>query len=331
MYTMKKKFLLFTAITFAIITIAISCGGGGEGTDGFDMGLSPEPPNPEVETIEPAAIHPKVGFSAFAIQSATWDCEGFLAAIDRIEEWHIAMLWRTFGTNNSCLDQVLASPKLKSIEIHLVNEACHRRPPGTPGACNSHEFLGNISPGDWEWRLKQNDPNIINEFQDYAFEVAGYLDEHLRNGAECFISPGLESNLDDSTAIRNLIEATRMVFPNCKIVWNALGSIDIENADYRESHGEAGPIPSPCIKNLDGQDIDFIERPSLNQNSISDINGYFERTRNCEFSLLWTVESNCQPPQGGISINPKDRDCSDKRMIYDLQADYIVDWQHANR
>ena len=330
----RRKFITALAVTFlAWCLFAVSCGGGGAGEDGSDMGLPPEPPNPDVEVTEPAKIHPKVGFSAFAIQSASWDCEGFLAGIDRIEEWHMAMLWRTFGTNNSCLDRVLASPKLKSIEIHLINEACHRRSPGTPGACNSHEFLGDISPGDWEWRLKQNDPNLINHFQDYAFQVANYLDEKLRTGAECFISPGLESNLEDGQAISNLIQATRLVFPRCKIVWNPLGLSDRYGADFIEGHSAGGPIPSPCIKNLDGQDIRFNQRPSHTGNFIreDEIFAYFERTRNCEFSLLWTVESNCQPPQGGISINPRDRDCSNKQFIYDLQADYIVEWQNNNK
>lgn len=328
--SITRKICMFTVVAFAIFTIAISCGGGSGGSG--DNGLPPEPPKPDVEVTEAAKLHPKVGFSAFAIQSESWDCDGFLAAIDRIEEWHIAMLWRTFGENNSCLDRVLASPKLKSLQIHLINEPCHRRDPGTRGACNSHEFLFGISRGDWEWRLKQNDPNLINQFQDYAFTVANYLDEKLRNGVECFISPALESNLDDSTAIQNLVDATRLVFPNCKVVWNPVNGLAIENADFRETHSNSGPIPSPCVKNLDGQDISFDQRPSgaNNQMHESGIFDYFERTRNCEMSLLWTVESNCQPPQATIAQNPRERDCSNKQFIYDLQADYIIEWQNTN-
>jgi len=322
-----SNFLRCVCISFILI-LAVACGGGGGSGDGNISEPDTPPDTPPTNVTEPARLHPKVGFSAFGIMSDTWDCDGFMNAIEGIREWNMAFVWNTWGQRTGCLDRVLSSPKLKSIEVHLINEPCHRH-----GVCYSHEFLSNISLSEWPRRLAAGDPVLLQSIRDYSRPIADYLNANMKEGVECFVSPSLESNLFNDGAIHNLIETVRPLFPRCQMVWNGLNTgLRRLNAELLETHSAGGPIPDPCIKNLDGQDIDFPERPSGSGNHLSvyDIEDYFVNTANCEMSLLWTVESNCQPPHGSISVNPRERFCGYKETIYELQMREIRHWQESH-
>ena len=270
----------------------------------------------------------KIGRAPYAITAPQFECNSFLQSMQSIDEWHISVLFNTFGTDYSCLKKVLKNPKLKTLQVHLINENCIKH-----GRCGSYEFASFAKNKRHYNRLwKKKSQKMQKKLTRYVKPLQKFLKQNLSQDVECLISPGLESQLSNPAATQ-LIAATRPLFPQCKMVWNPLRRArNLLNADYVENHGKRKRPISPCIMNTDGTDINFPTRKSVEKiNFEQGTNGsktwldagsrlasYVDKFSYCEYMFLWVREDNCLPDRS--FRDPRRRDCRDARKTNSLVA-----------
>ena len=186
-----------------------------------------------------------------------------------------------------------------------------------------YEFLYDIKrPADYEALIKNKDEALKYKFKTYIIPLKDFLDKNLRPDVELLISPGLESNLSDSSG-KILIEWTREVFSDARIVWNPLratqSSLNQSSGDLLESHGLFPKLNAPCIYNLDGTDVSYPDRPALGENTHIEGNSknwiqsgrpvfqlYEQMSNTCEVTFFWVAESNALDYQKSF-IDPRSR------------------------
>lgn len=233
-----------------------------------------------------------IGLAYYALMSPKWPCSAVRGSEHNLNEFSIATLWNTFGQESECLKRYLADPTLKSIEIHLINEVCQRN-----GNCGQYEFLHGINRRQYRRLILERDPQLFARFKEYVKPLQRLLEQNLKPETQCFISPGLESNLPVDAA-KILVHQVSSLFPNCAIVWNPVNKSQreerIDNTIFEEHHyrPDIPPLTSKCILNLDGQDIDFPARPAIlpNKIKVSALPGFF--VNDCIISFLWLAEFN---------------------------------------
>jgi len=247
----------------------------------------------------------KLGLAEFAMLSPHWPCEVVREKEKGLSTLRKAVLWNTFGKETTCLKKDLDDPRTKLLELHLINEPCARNK-----QCGSYEFLNGISPKEYDDKLKNRDRELVKKLEEYFQEPAQFIAQNLKESTACYVSIGLESNVSSDAALvmKGLLEKH---FPRCKVVWNPVNESrwarPIDGTVF-ELHGAEASIPSPCIANLDGEDISFPDRPSAMGKSIKsgDLNTYFEKHKSCDVTFLWIAEMNGRGGDGPF-IDPRDR------------------------
>ena len=290
-----KKLLSFF-LTFAVVLGVVQY------RDDLGQAFSSPTNSSELRVTDRGLLN--VGRAPFAIAHRRYQCDDFLKSVDRLQVLNIAFLYHTFGHNYDCIKTLMQDPRLSKLEIHLINEPCHRN-----RRCEKHEFLASVSsPQKYDQLLRARDAKLKARFDKYVERLQALLAGYLQPTTQCYISPGLESNVGDRAA-KVLVRWAREAFPQCKIVWNPLkpkGPARAVGADLVEGHGPAPKLSGPCIANLDGTDVNFPERTSTMVkthvegqpknwvNSGAALQSYLNEYGNkCELAFVWTVEDNC--------------------------------------
>ena len=239
-----------------------------------------------------------VGYATFNLTARDFNCDGFLQAVEPLDDLHIVFLYNTFGNNFSCLKILLKDPRTKTLEVNLINEPAHRN-----NRMGSYEFLFGVgTPNMYSNKLKSRDRELRSKFFNYVKPLQKLLSTHLQPNTTLLINPGLESNVSVPAA-RVLFSWTRKSFPNARLVWNpfreSLRTRRAATADLIEGHGPNPPIKAPCVFDMDGTDVKYNNRPALNEqtgNYIMSGQQTFQTIQTyanlCEVAFLWTQESN---------------------------------------
>jgi hypothetical protein len=254
--------------------------------------------------------------------------------MDKLDAWHVAFLFHTFGTEYACFDKVAANPKLASLQINLINEPCHRN-----RRCGSYEFLAEIgSPKEYDRLLRAKDKQLHTRFKEYVAPLKEKLST-VPSAVSCLINPGLESNVS-AQAGKTLIEWARSEFPRCRIIWNPNRvegkEAAVTGAELMEGHGLSPAISGACIYNMDGTDISFPERPSRAGrgravDAPADLRTLIiDYAHRCELAYLWAWESNCLVSERTFT-DPRKRDCSKTGDAYKLIVDEVARLQDIPR
>jgi hypothetical protein len=241
-----------------------------------------------------------VGYAAFNLTSPRFNCDGFISSLAPLTEIHVAFLYNTFGNDFSCLTRIMADPRLKTLEVNLINEPGHRN-----NRLGSYEFLYGVgSVATYNKKLTVRDVKLKQKLTDYVIPIQSVLSENLRPHTSLLINPGLESNVS-AQAGRVLVSWTRELFPDARIVWNphraSLTTRKFVGADLVEGHGQYPSLKAPCVYNMDGTDVKYNNRPALGESS--GIKNYFhsgaplfqqlEKYANrCEVAFVWSQEGN---------------------------------------
>jgi hypothetical protein len=283
-----------------------------------------------------------VGFAPFNLTAPTFNCDGFIAATSPLKEIHISFLYNTFGNDFSCLNRLLKNPKVKSLQVHLINEPGHRN-----RRLGKYEFLygvGNVNA--WNKKMASRDPALKTKLTRYVIPLQKNLSENLRDDIEFYVSPGLESNLGDRAG-RVLVSWTRELFPNARIVWNAYrgtrNTIKPTQADLMEGHGFSPALRAPCIYNMDGLDVAYPSRPALGQvghqeggtkNWLQSGRPLFQQMEKygnrCELAFVWTQEANgLSYKQDGRFVDPRRRNHNIPTSVYQMIMRDVIQVQRS--
>lgn len=303
--TTKARILLFTNVI--VISLLVACGGGGGG----------EAP------VEPPAQPPvesdlfKIGTAPFAIQQERFNCDAFIQSLEKLPEWRISWLWNTFGDRTDCLFRVLDDPRLREIQVHIMNDVCVRN-----RNCGPYEALAGFTINDMKWRIESGDPVIREIFRQAAQDLANFLYQDFRlqdKNVACFISPLLETNLSPGE-FRQIVDIFRPIFPGCEIVYNPVSyKNDRGGADYEETHNPRQPLNPPCVFNNDGTSVKFPGKANGYPRLIEpdELADSFLNRRICAARYIWHHSYNCIRPDLGF-IDPRDRPCNEVDTWEDL-------------
>lgn len=225
-------------------------------------------------------------------------------ALDGIGSIRLSFLYNTFGQETSCLKRYISDPRLKLLQVHLVNEVCQRN-----GRCGKYEFLHGMSVNEYRKKLQSSDPRTLNRLVEYSRPIAEFLNSNLRADTRLLVSVGLESNVSSAEAA-NAINALRPLFPRGEFVHNPAGINPRKGSvpnTYYEEHGSKVRLRVPCVANLDGEHLEFHgEQPLLsNVISVDDIPAYNRKFQHCEANFLWSGEFNGIAK--GSFIDPRQR------------------------
>ena len=300
-------------ILFIISFLALfGCGGSGDST---------------IDTPTAEAQITNVGLAYYGIQSNNWDCDAMFKGIKDINLIHIALLYKTFGMNNKCLDRLIADPRLKSLEIHVTNGAGLRKI-----IRRWYEVLSGESTSSLSKKLENNDPAILKIFKDEYDEINASILSKLRSDTACFISPILEHNLS-AKAQQNLFSFTRKHIPaGCLIVNSPMDlSTSLNGADIFESHGyeAASATCKNCISNGDGEDINLPQRAGLVDSNIGDprLRSWIISRRGLVLNFLWIREFNGWDKangSGNTEPDPRSRNSFPDLALFQAVSEYIT-------
>lgn len=273
-----------------------------------------------------------IGYAPFNLTAQKFNCDGFIESLKPLTEIHIAFLYNTFGNDFSCLNRLLADQRLKTLEVNLINEPGHRN-----NRLGTYEFLYGVgSVNTWNTKLKNRDARLRQKYVDYVKPLQDVLSSNLQPHTSLLINPGLESNLS-AQAGRVLIQWTRPLFPDARIVWNphraSLSTRKYVGADLIEGHGLYPPLKAPCVYNMDGTDVKYKNRPALGEGSgtknyyhsgpplFQQMEKYGNR---CEISLVWTQEGNGLSYKQGFKDPRKRNHFISTEMYKQIMKDVIA-------
>ena len=272
-----------------------------------------------------------VGYAAFNLTSPKFNCDGFINSLEPLSEIHIAFLYNTFGNDFSCLNRLLLDPRLKTLEVNLINEPGHRN-----NRLGSYEFLYDVgSVSTYNKKLVSRNVRLKNKLTEYVRPLQDVL-VNVQSHTSLLINPGLESNVS-ANAGRVLISWTRELFPEARIVWNphraALTTRKFVGADLIEGHGQHPSIKAPCIYNMDGTDVKYDNRPALGEDTGTK-NYYHSGTplfqqlekyaNRCEVAFVWTQEGNGLSYKQGFKEPRKRNHAISGRMYRQIMRDIIA-------
>lgn len=316
-YGMKK---LFFGVLLSMFLSQISC------VDPKDVSAQQDP---QLEEVLDGLTN--IGYAPFNLTASKFNCSGFIESLRPLKEIHLAFLYNTFGNNFSCLERLLADTRLKTLEINLINEPGHRN-----NRLGSYEFLYGVgSVSSYDKKLVNRDVKLKTKYIEYVKPLQAVLEKHLQSHTSLLINPGLESNVS-AKAGRVLIQWTRPLFPNARIVWNpyraSLTSRTFVNADLIEGHGLYPAIKAPCVYNMDGTDVKYKNRPALGEGSgtknyyhsgpplFQQMEKYGNR---CEIALVWTQEGNGLSYKEGFKDPRKRNNFISTSMYKQIMSDVI--------
>jgi len=261
------------------------------------------------------------GLGAYAALHDKWPCEAMMRAYKGSATLRLAVLWNSFGTNLSCLDQWAADPRPKYLESHLLNEVCQRN-----NRCGNYEVLKSLTVDQYKKKLQANDEALFTRIRSNLQPLAEW---YARNpNVACAISGGLESNLDSKNYL-NLVAAIKPLFPErCQWVWNPVGrSTPVKpiTGFITEGHGDAPDVTPPCISNMDGVDTDLPARPAIVSPKIAynDLPRFLASSASCDATFLWIAEFNGLK-RGGAFVDPRKRTNFPSSEIFDQLQKKLV-------
>jgi hypothetical protein len=305
---MESRALLKKVILLFLITLT-SCSKNGKPSPISTPGPSPIPSPPPNVAI--------AGVAPYALQHSGYDCDALIKSIldSGLPVLNYAWLYRTFdnhpggdGAWLECVYKLNALPITRAMEVHLRNDVCDRNK-----NCGGYERLdawGVKDSAAYERLLISGDTRLRAIIEAYFTRARDLIFPTLREGQGCYISYGLESNLSER-AYKQLMAIGGPIFGDrCKIVYNPIGNRSPIPGTVFEKHHSSPSLSAPCIANLDGEDIDFVNRKSNYPDKVheSKIPDFVRRYQHCDMVLLWMAEDNCRRP-GGF-IDPRSRPAS---------------------
>lgn len=278
--------------------------------------------NPEIKRNINTGIT-NVGVAYFGIQSKFWPCNASYNALKNVKNIHISFLWKTFGTNIECLEKFIADPRLQTLQVHLTNGSALRNKVLRP-----YEPLRGENVSSLNSKLESRDKKTLKIFGREMNRANTAVLSKLDQGQACIISPILEGNLS-SKAANNLFTYLKKRKPRrCLLVYNSagVGGQLPKGADLMEGHGKNSIICRYCVTNLDGTDIDFPFRRTVqisNHIKSSEVMRYIEKRAKVVVNYLWIQEFNGKKEQSTRSDTRKRKDYPNSQLFRAV-ANFIV-------
>ena len=236
------------------------------------------------------SAHAESAVSYMGLCNPTWNCEGTLDTWDNLPEIRTGWLEQSFGTECKCANMILASPKPKTVRVHLMNSACMRNK-----RCGPQEILYRETVVSATAQVFRNSSPLMRRFRRVMWRAK----RRLVNGTKplrCYVSPCLECDLN-AAARKILLRVVRRGMPFCSRVDNPHHDRCLPKA-VCEVHGHPVRGPDACIADLDGTDGATVPREA-----------YVNSVSQCRLKFWWQPWMNCNSSMPGTFIDPTLRSC----------------------
>lgn len=244
-----------------------------------------------------------VGLSYLALCHKSWPCEESLSAFDGVPIIRTGWLENTFNSACPCGDKVLSDPRPKAIRVHLANGPCLRN-----NRCGSYEVFAGETVASANRKVRRGDKRLMQKFGRVVNRFAKRL-ENTRGVLSCYVSPVLESDLDER-ARRILLDYVGIRLPACRLVDSIVRGRCIKGT-LCEKHGDRPSLPNACIADLDGAFLPEVSVPD-----------YLQLTKKCDISYIWDVGFNCN--QWNVPFkDPRARSCAKPREYFEGLAAWL--------
>ena len=214
------------------------------------------------------------------LSNSTW-CDALLSSWADLTEVRIAFLAdHTFGQNFSCWNRIATDPRLRAVEIHLLNGSGLRENHLQP-----NEVLYGYSQNSFASALQNKDANLLNKLAAHFRDVKANIVDKIPANVPCFASPILEYDLskDQWLTVANLAYS---IFQRCPIVNSpdGFGPGPIPTTLYELHENNPANLSAPCVADNDGS------KPQLNLLDFSQ--KFLGSSRQCEVSFYWVPGFN---------------------------------------
>lgn len=214
------------------------------------------------------------GVSYIGLCNRTWDCDNVMRTWDGkpiITGW----LEESFGARCECGKRILRSNKEKILRIHLINSPCMRN-----NRCEPSDVLYKQSAASASRKMLKPRSDVRRKFQR-AVERFKRRIAASKGPLTCYVSPCLECDLY-GPARKAMLDIVSVAVPACVLVDNPLKGSCIKGT-VCERHGSNPGLSSPCIADLDGEEL---SKPV-------DIRRFYRNTRQCDLRFYWSSWMNC--------------------------------------
>lgn len=261
----------------------------GCGSDGaIDVNIGDHPPD-----NEPVAVNHYEGGAVLAAMNDRFPCDAFISAVSSAKHPAMAVLWKTFGDDLSCMKKFTETFKDRPhlLEIHLSNETCRR------SKCEKEELFPSWSVSQMNAALERDDKALGDAVNSRMLDIYAAAMALKNPNSKIIVSTGLEDNYTNRAFDR--------MYQWVAEVW--AGEIVRSPVDYGETYkGKADVIeqhsPHPyfanqrCIASEDG----LYDRDTL------DTDGYFQDNNSC-LAVLWWRDDHQGRAKGQALTPPKTR------------------------
>lgn len=237
------------------------------------------------------------GVSYIGLCNSTWDCDSIMRTWDSkpiITGW----LEESFGARCECGKRILRSEKEKVLRIHLINSPCMRN-----NRCEPSDVLYKQSAASASRKMLKPRSDLRRKFQRVVERFKRRI-AASKGPLTCYVSPCLECDLY-GPARKAMLDIVSIALPACILVDNPLKGHCIEGT-VCERHGSGPGLSSPCIADLDGEEL----------SKTVDIQRFYRNTRQCDLRFYWSSWMNCsgvKDPSLSIPLSftpPSERRCN---------------------
>lgn len=144
----------------------------------------------EAKAGETKAADPtgNMGTGDYGMLSPHYPCATQRASEEGLPSLRKSVLWSNLGNETSRLLQYMEDQRLKVLELHLINEVCHRN-----RRCGGYEFLAKMTVADYDKKLRAR-PQKADRRDRGLYRQAGGADPRPSGPADTvFCQSGLES------------------------------------------------------------------------------------------------------------------------------------------
>jgi hypothetical protein len=241
--------------------------------------------------------------SYLAMCQKNWPCGASINAFNELSVLRFGWLEKTFGDSCPCVDKLLQDERDKVVRIHIANGPCLRN-----RRCGRYEIFAGHTIASANRDIKRAKSRIVPRYLKVLERLRARLAK-ARGGFTCYVSPVLESDLDEQ-AREILYRITASHLPTCTLVDNPLRARCLRGY-VCEKHGPSPRLSAPCIADLDGIDANTISVPE-----------YLRQTSACDMSFIWSVGLNCNSHHSTAFVDPRERNCAQSRA--DIEG--LVGW-----
>lgn len=249
------------------------------------------------------------GLSAFAARSPRFPCDRYLNIVLQARYPAMAVLWDSFGDDNTCVVRFLEAAKDRphAIQIHPWNNVAVRNRTTEP-----QMVFHRMSRSELNRRLEARDPVLIRELQARLAEMVNFVNAHGNVNTQCVISTGLEDNYSRE-AFLVMVQVVQSVWPYL-VVRNPVGGSGGKYGavHFIERHGHGARAD---VVNEDG-----------NPGTLRQSRRFLDRNRGALAKFLWRPDHQGRPDSGRPDYPRSGRDfvisARDERELGDLLGDY---------